>query len=109
MYVATLGGRIGFARHLGTSGQVVLVVQGNVLKEIIETVQVVPLVPAAEAPHFSLNVPVPGTELSGRADHVALVHLARALALSRLQPGPMAAVAEATLDRVLTMLHHVYT
>jgi len=108
VYVATIGGRIGFARDPVAPGPIVLVVQGNVLNEILDTVQVVPLVPAAEAPRFSLNVAVAGDEL-GRADHVALVHLARALALSRLQPGPLAAVAQPTLERVLTMLSRVFS
>lgn len=86
-----------------------LVVQGNVLNEVLDTVQVAPMVAATgEIRRFPLNVLVPGAEIAGRPDHVAQIHLTRPVALSRFAPGPVGRVSDVTLAHALEVLRRVF-
>jgi len=109
IYLANLGGRIGFARDLDDRNQLVVVVQGNGLNEVLETVQVTPLVSATDALRlFPLNVVIPGAELGGRPDQLAQAHLTFATALSRLMPGPVARLSEPTLAALLQVVARIF-
>ena len=107
--LATPSGRIGFGRDQNDEGLLVLVVQGEPLNAVLDTVQVAPLVPETpQLRRFPLNVPVPAAEIPGRENHVAQTHLVRPVALSRLAPGPVAVVSQQTLARVLATLERVF-
>ena len=109
VYWANLGGRIGFARDPEDRNQLVVVVQGNALNEVLETLQVTPLFLATDALRlFPLNVVIPGAELGGLADHLAQAHLTFATALSRLMPGPVARVSQPTLTTLLPVVARVF-
>jgi mRNA-degrading endonuclease toxin of MazEF toxin-antitoxin module len=109
IYLASVGGRIGFARDPEARNQLVVVVQGDALNEVLETLQVTPLVRASEALRpLSLNVVIPGAELGGWPDHLAQAHLTSATALSRLMPGPIARISEPTLARLLQVIARVF-
>lgn len=70
---------------------------------------VAPLAPAsAERARFPLHVTIPATELGGWPEHVAKVHLLRPIALSRLEPGPVARVSAATLGNLLAAVRRVF-
>ena len=109
IYRANLGGRIGFARDPEDRNQLVVVVQGDTLNEVLETLQVTPLVPASDALRlFPLNVVIPGAEFGGRPDHLAQAHLTFATGLSRLMPGPVARVSDPTLAGLLQVIARVF-
>ena len=109
VYLANVAARIGFESHPASAQQLVVVVQGNALNSVLESVLIVPLVPAARnMPRFSLDVLVPAAEIHEASDHVAPVHLLRPVALSRLEPGPMASISGATLDRLLDKVRRVF-
>ena len=109
IYLANVAARIGFAADQEKARLLVVVLQGNALNEVLETVLVAPLVAANdERVHFPLHVLIPGTELGGRAQQVAKVHLVRPIALSRLEPGPMSSVSARTLAALLAAVARVF-
>lgn len=109
VYLANIAPRIGFAADRTAARLHVVVLQGNALNSVLDTVLVAPVVPTSDArAQFPLHVTIVASELGGRADHVAKVHLMRPIALSRLEPGPIARVSSATIVRLLTAVRRVF-
>lgn len=109
VFLANVAPRIGFAADPAQSRQLVVVAQGNALNGVLDSVLVVPLVPAARnAPRFALDVLVPGAEIGLSRDHLAPTHLLRPLALSRLEPGPIGTLSAATLAKLLSAVRRVF-
>jgi len=108
VFRAQIAPKIGFgASRDGT--QLVVVAQGNALNSVLETIVAVPLVPTAPgARALPLDVLVPAAELGTDRDHLAPVHLLRPIALSRLEPGPVARVSAATAGRLLAAVRRVF-
>ena len=109
VFLADVAPRIGFEVDPTASRLLVVVLQGNALNSVIETLLVAPLAPAnEERSRFPLHVPIPALELDGRPDHVAKVQLLRPVALSRLSPDPVGRVSPATLARLLAAVRRVF-
>ena len=109
VFLANVAPRIGFETDLASGRQLVVVAQGNALNSVLESVLVVPLIPAARnTPRYVLDVPVPGAEISTTREHVAPAHLLRPLAISRLEPGPIGKLSPATLAKLLTAVRRLF-
>ena len=109
VFLADVAPRIGFDVDPETGRLPVVVLQGNALNSVLETLLVAPLVPAnAERIRFPLHVSIPAGELAHRGDHVAKVQLVRPIARSRLSPEPLARVSPATLARLHAAVRRVF-